>query len=271
MSKYLDSNGLLYLWGKIKNLVTASIANKVDKDGSKVLSTNDYTTAEKNKLAAITADADAVSVTQILTTGKKIGTITVNGAETDFYCDEGSDSHVNVTLATKTRAYLIGTTSAPTATAAAVTAVADTGVYLDTTAGKLTAASFAGSGASLTSLNATNLSSGTVPAARLPVASSSANGAMSSSDKAKLDKFGDADDYALKSDLTSLYKYMGSVATVDALPATSTTGYVYNVESTGMNYAWNGTAWDALGELFSVNYLENSDIDELIRKAEGGT
>jgi hypothetical protein len=45
---------------------------------------------------------------------------------------------------------------------------------------------FDGSGASLTSLNANNLSSGTVPVARLPVATSSANGIMTSTEKNKL-------------------------------------------------------------------------------------
>ena len=79
-----------------------------------------------------------------------------------------TDTKVNVTLATTTKAYLLGTSTTPTSTAAAVTALSDTGVYLDTTAGKLTATSFAGSGAGLTSLNGSNISSGTVPVARLP-------------------------------------------------------------------------------------------------------
>lgn len=38
--------------------VDGAIKNKVDKDGNKVLSTNDYTTAEKNKLANIEAGAE---------------------------------------------------------------------------------------------------------------------------------------------------------------------------------------------------------------------
>lgn len=79
-----------------------------------------------------------------------------------------TDTKVNVVLGTTTKAYLLGTSTTPTATAAGVTAIADTGVYLDTTAGKLTATSFAGNGASLTSLNASNISSGTLNAARLP-------------------------------------------------------------------------------------------------------
>jgi hypothetical protein len=46
MSKYLDENGLIYLWSKIKGTFVA-------QQSGKGLSTNDYTTAEKNKLAGL--------------------------------------------------------------------------------------------------------------------------------------------------------------------------------------------------------------------------
>lgn len=46
MSKYLDENGLTYLWSKIKGTFVA-------QQSGKGLSTNDYTTAEKNKLAGL--------------------------------------------------------------------------------------------------------------------------------------------------------------------------------------------------------------------------
>ena len=59
--------------------------------------------------------------------------------------------------------------------------------------------------------------------------------------------------------VTSAYKYKGSVATVSALPASdNTTGDVYDVQATGMNYAWNGTAWDALGQLVDTSALWTS-------------
>lgn len=44
--KFLDLTGLSYFWGKILE----KLNSKVDKDGIKQLSTNDYTTEEKNKL-----------------------------------------------------------------------------------------------------------------------------------------------------------------------------------------------------------------------------
>lgn len=131
MSKYLDNDGLLYLWQKIKAkfATLTALDGKVDKVSGKGLSTNDYTTAEKNKLAA----------------------------------------------------------------------------------------------------------------------------------------FGSADTYALKSDITNMYKYKGSVATMSLLPSTGqTAGDVYNVEANGMNYAWNGTEWDALGEIFTITSISNSDIDTIV-------
>lgn len=58
--------------------------------------------------------------------------------------DNNTDTKVNVTLGTTTKAYLLGTSTKPTSTATGVTAISDTGVYLDTTAGKLTATTFSG-------------------------------------------------------------------------------------------------------------------------------
>ena len=51
MAKYLDDNGLLYFWQKIKTVFVA-------KETGKGLSTNDYTTTEKTKLAGIAEGAE---------------------------------------------------------------------------------------------------------------------------------------------------------------------------------------------------------------------
>ena len=64
-----------------------------------------------------------------------------------FLCGNGtwatpSNTKVSVTLDTTTKAYLLGTSTTPTSNATGVTAVADTDVYLDTTAGSLTASRF---------------------------------------------------------------------------------------------------------------------------------
>jgi hypothetical protein len=39
---------------------------------------------------------------------------------------------------------------------------------------------------------------------------------------------------------------------------------VYNVEETGMNYAWTGSEWDALGQLISITCLTNEEIDAIL-------
>lgn len=71
-------------------------------------------------------------------------------------------------------------------------------------------------------------------------------------------------DVALKSDLTSIYKYKGSVANYASLPATdNVVGDVWNVEATGMNYAWTGEDWDALGEVFEIQSITNEEIDNI--------
>ena len=59
MAKYIDNNGLKYFLQKIINVF-------VKKDGDKVLSDNNYTTEEKNKLASL--KNITFSHTKILTT-----------------------------------------------------------------------------------------------------------------------------------------------------------------------------------------------------------
>jgi len=140
MSKYLDSNGLLYLWSKIKTL----LGGKVDKVEGKGLSANDFTTAEKEKLAELE----------------------------------------NYTL--------------PEATA---------------------------------------------------------------EDWSNIQN---KPDLALKSDLTNVYTYKGSKVNYAALPESgNTVGDVWNVEDTGMNYAWTGEGWDALGAAFEIQAITNEEIDAI--------
>lgn len=76
--------------------------------------------------------------------------------------------------------------------------------------------------------------------------------------------------YAKKSDITNMYVYKGSVADASKLPKTGQQiGWVYNIESAsvyggaGMNVAWNGEAWDPLGEIFTITAITNAEIDEI--------
>mgnify|MGYP006894413650 FL=1 len=58
MNKLLDGNGLLFALQGFMTKVTTLLGNKVDKVSGKQLSTNDYTTAEKNKLSGIATGAN---------------------------------------------------------------------------------------------------------------------------------------------------------------------------------------------------------------------
>lgn len=169
MSKYLDTNGLLYVWSKVKGL----LSGKVDKAEGKGLSANDFTTEEKQKLASL--------------------------------------SHYTL----------------PAATA-------------DTLGGVMVGAGLSVSGGVLSATGG-----GTADA----VAWENVTGKP---------------DVALKSDLTSVYRYRGSVANYASLPAAdAAVGDVWNVEATGMNYAWDGEKWDALGEMFEIQAITNAEIDAI--------
>lgn len=73
----------------------------------------------------------------------------------------------------------------------------------------------------------------------------------------------DAGNYALKSDITTMYKYKGTVATEADLPETAEVGDVYNVEADGGNRAWTGTEWDNLGGTVEIETATNAEIDAL--------
>ena len=53
--------------------------------------------------------------------------------------------------------------------------------------------------------------------------------------------------------LAQVYKFKGSVATVDYLPTGAAQGDVYNVTATDANYAWTGSAWDNIGGIAAVD------------------
>lgn len=207
---YLDKDGVLYFWQKIKNIFATKndLDGKVDKVTGKGLSTNDYTTTEKNKLASIDNQARAI----ILPDGNTLAGF-VNSTDTPGVVDAwGTNDSIAFSLVTSSAA------------------IAGLNQKVDKVEGK-------------------GLSTND----------------YTTEEKNKLSAFGDASTYALKSDITSMYRYKGSVATVAALPSSgNTTGDVYNVEASGMNYAWDGTAWDSLGEIFQITPITNAEIDTIV-------
>ena len=207
---YLDKDGVLYFWQKIKNAFATKtdLDGKVDKVTGKGLSTNDYTTTEKNKLASIDDQARA-----IILPGNNTLAGFVNSTDTPDVVDVwGTNDSIAFSLVTVNAA------------------ISGLNGKVDKVKGK-------------------GLSTND----------------YTTEEKNKLSAFGDASTYALKSDITSMYRYKGSVATVAALPSSgNTTGDVYNVEASGMNYAWDGTAWDSLGEIFQITPITNAEIDTIV-------
>jgi hypothetical protein len=207
---YLDKDGVLYFWQKIKNIFATKndLDGKVDKVTGKGLSTNDYTTTEKNKLASIDDQARA-----IILPGNNTLAGFVNSTDMPGVVDAwGTNDSIAFSLVT------------------ANAAISGLNGKVDKVEGK-------------------GLSTND----------------YTTEEKNKLSAFGDASTYALKSDITSMYRYKGSGATVAAHPSSgNTTGDVYNVEASGMNYAWDGTAWDSLGEIFQITPITNAEIDTIV-------
>lgn len=340
MSKYQDSNGVLYLL----QLLKGQFDTKVDKVNGKGLSTNDYTTAEKNKLAGIEAQANKTTITDNLTTDSNTSALSAKQGKAlkdlldqveqeiedagggdmlkstydqnmDGIVDNASalEGHGASYFATKTdlndKLDTDGDGSSVTATFTAagsrgnitsgdtlavifgkiakwygdLKAVAFSGSYNDltnkptipTVTNDLTDALKANYDAAYTHSQSAHAPSN---AQANVIETVKVNGtALTPTAKAvnvvvptKVSDLTDASNYALKSDLTNVYKYKGSVAAVANLPASgNTAGDVYNVEATDMNYAWNGSKWDPLGELFSIESITNSEIDTMFNEVFG--
>ena len=88
--KFLDENGLLYYDGKIKG----RLATKVDKENGKGLSTNDYTTAEKTKLAGL-KNYELPTATANVKGGIKVGKGLAIDAETGVLNATGTEVKID--------------------------------------------------------------------------------------------------------------------------------------------------------------------------------
>lgn len=302
---FLSYDGLLYFWQKIKAL----LAGKVDKVDGKGLSTNDFTTAEKNKLAGL------MNYTHPTTSGNKHipaggsanqilgwsadGTAKwVNEKDTTYSVMSGAtiDADGNSGLVpspTKGAQRWLDSTGAWTTppnttygaastTSAGLMSAADKKKLdgIATGANKYVHPSYTAHDNGLYKITVdatghvsavTAVAKGDITALGIPStnttyndATQSTHGLMSTADKKKLDAFGEASTYALKSDITAMYRYKGSVASYDNLPTSGQTiGDVYDVGN-GMNYAWNGEKWDGLGQVFTIDAIQNTEIDTIL-------
>ncbi len=272
MAKYLDYNGLLYLWGKIKGIVptktselandsnyitkadipegvtpstttpkmngTAAVgsetaysrgdhvhpsdSNKVDKVSGKGLSTNDYTTVEKNKLAGIADNANNYSLPAATATalgGVKVGT--------NINVSSGTISVATGTTSAKGVVQLENAASTSTTTAATPAAV--------------------------------NTVKSIAEAKQSPATSLAGYGITDAYTKSEVDGL-----------VSSALHYMGSKDTYAELPTTGQkTGDMWNIVKAdtvhgvkaGDNVAWNGESWDVLaGTIDLSDYLLKTDV-----------
>lgn len=264
---WLDYDGLLYFWQKIK----AKLADKVDKVDGKGLSTNDFTAAYKSKLDGIASGANNYSHP----TGSGNNHIPVGGSagqilrwSKDGEAVWGTDKDTTYSEATDKTAGLMS--SADKAKLNGIANNANNYVHPSYTAKgsglyKVTVDA-QGHVSAATAVGKSDITALGIPAQDTTYndATQSSHGLMSTADKKKLDAFGAASTYALKSDITQMYRYKGSVASTDKLPTSGQTiGDVYDVGD-GMNYAWNGSKWDALGEIFTITKITNTEIDTIL-------
>ena len=66
--------------------------------------------------------------------------------------------------------------------------------------------------------------------------------------------------------VSSVYRFKGTVAKYDALPTSDlVVGDVYNIESNGSNYAWDGNDWDKLSETVDLTaYATKEEVNGML-------
>lgn len=221
--------------------VITDISGKVDKVTGKGLSTNDYTTAEKNKLAGIEAGAtaNAGTITGITMNGTSKGTsgvvdlgtvITDISGKVDKVDGKGLSSNDYTTIE-KTK--LAGIAEGATANAGTITGITMNGVSKGTS-------------------GVVNL--GTVITDISGKLDTSLKGAASG--LAELDANGKVPSSQLPSYVDDVLEYNGQAN----FPATGESGKIYVDTSTNMTYRWSGSTYVniasnlALGETSSTAY-----------------
>lgn len=269
---WLDENGLVYLWNKIKT----ALSGKVDKVSGKGLSTNDYTSAEKTKLAGIATGAN--KYTHPAYTAKTSGLYKVTVDGTGHVSGTAAVTKADITglgIPAQDTTYGLATEAAnglmSRVDKIAVNAACENGfIYNINTIRNNEKFYISVEGREIYNGSL----EGTIKMIEIPNTTTSANGLMSASDKSKLDALPTnsalASTYAKKSDITNMYRFRGSVTDASKLPATGqTAGDVYNIEAAstygpaGQNVAWTGSAWDNLGGIFTLTAITNAQIDSI--------
>lgn len=255
-NKLIDADHLSYFKSKLDTAFQS-------QETGKGLSTNDYTNAEKTKLAGIATGAEVnqnafgqvLADNILLTADGKTAVLTVVGSGD---VSVSADTNTNkITINTTAQANVIESIKVNN-TALTIT---NKTVNVDLTA----YATKSGSEA-LTNKTYNGYTLGAACAKAVATTVSSGNTSLITSGAV----YSALQDYALKTDISSVYRYKGSVASYSLLPTSGqVTGDIWNVESTdathnikaGDNVAWNGSAWDNLSGILDLSsYVKQSDI-----------
>lgn len=320
MAKYLDSDGVLYLWNKIKSTF-------VKKESGKGLSTNDFTTALMNKLNGIASGANNYVHPSYTSRASGLYKIVVDATghisqvaavtKTDITAlgiPAQDTTYSNMTGATASAAGKAGLVPAPTAgkqtsflrgdgtwvippntTYGVVTGnsngLATPEMYNKVNSGLVAKASFSGLVLQLKAQNDAVLSSVEIPTTDVidientyPVTSKAVDNILGNFVQTKeiteieskaqnalnIANSAQADVDNIAQSLVGVYIYKGSVTNSSNLPTSGQTkGDVYNIVNAssygapGTNVAWDGSKWDALGGLFEIESITNTEIDAI--------
>lgn len=245
MAKYLDENGLLYFWQKVKTALAGKEPTITTKNTA--FNKNFETTASNIKMNGTGAVGSSNNVARA---------DHVHPSDTAKLGTSGNGSNVTVAF-----------------TAAETRANIKTSEKLSVIMGKLAkwfadlkTVAFSGSYNDLSNKP-------TIPTktSQLENDSEFANlDSLNTWAETKIPEYGyqtaDQVQSAINSAVASMYKVKGSKATVADLPTTgNTAGDVWNITATGMNYVWTGSDWDALGSELNVEAITNADIDTIMK------
>ena len=284
-TKYLDYDGLLYFWGKLKayfakkattlsgyGITDAKIASGTITLGSNTITP--LTSASSLNAAKLTGTASVNTTGNATTAGTadkvankltlKVKTGTTEG--TDLYTFDGSGAK---TLDIKQGSNITLTAASGQLTIAGVGDTKNTAGSTDSSK-KLFLIGAESQAANPTTYSHDTAYVGTdgcLYSGGTKVLTAHQNISGKADKATTLAGYGITDAYTkteVDSKLTSAMHYKGSVATVADLPSSgNVTGDFYNVTATGENYAWTGSDWDATGSIVDLAAITNSEIDTI--------
>ena len=237
---------------------TSDLTNDSDfaVDASYVHTDNNYTTADKNKLAGIASGAEVNVITSVKVNGtaqtvtNKAININVPTKTSDITNDSGFITIADVpegAAASTTTPAMDGTAAVGTETAFAR---GDHVHPTDTSRAPLASPALTGTPTAPTAAAGTNTTQIATTAFVTTAVSTKANSADVYT-KSEID-----------TKLTGALHYTGTKATVGDLPSSgNVTGDMWHVTATGGEYAWNGSSWEEMGSSIDLSgYVEWNDL-----------